>query len=101
MIDILLVPLLLLIRAIINLAVWAVIVDVVLGWLFIADVVNRSNRFVISLSDVLSRITAVMLGPIQRNIPCLIGSVDMSPFILILMLSFFENVITRCIMRLS
>lgn len=101
MIDILLIPLLALVKLVLSLAVWVVIIDVVLSWLFITDVINRNNRFVISFADSLARITDIMLDPIRNNIPCQVGSVDISPFILILGLSFLENVVVKCIIRLS
>ena len=101
MVDILLVPLLSVIQVILSLIVWVVIADVIIGWLFVADILNPNGRFVIMLADSLSRITNVLLDPIRRNIPCMFGAIDMSPMALILIVFFFENVIGRILLRLK
>lgn len=100
MVDILLVPFLLVIKAILSLIVWIVIADVIMGWLFIADVLNPNGRFVIMIADALSRMTNIMLDPIRRNVPCMFGAMDLSPLVLILIVSFLENVLGRILLRL-
>ena len=97
MIDILLVPFLLLVQTILVLAIWVVIADVVINWLFIANVFNANNRFLIMLVDTLERLTNAMLSPIRRTLPCMVGSLDLSPVVLILALTFLENVVIRII----
>ena len=97
MIDILLVPFLLLVQTILVLAIWVVIADVVINWLFIANVFNANNRFLIILVDTLERLTNAMLSPIRRTLPCMVGSLDLSPVVLILALTFLENVVIRII----
>ncbi len=101
MIDVLLVPFLFLIKTILHLAVWAVIIDVLINWMFIANIFNANNRFLITLTSTLERLTNAMLNPIRKNLPCLVGSLDLSPIILILALTFLENVVTRIIMKLA
>lgn len=95
MINIFLVPFLFLIRTILVLAIWVVIADVVINWLFIANVFNANNRFLIMLFDTLERLTNAMLSPIRKVLPYMVGSLDLSPVILILALTFFENIIIR------
>lgn len=101
MTDILLVPFLFLVKTILALAVWVVIADVLINWLFIANIFNTNNRFLIMLTDTLERLTNAMLSPIRKNLPCVVGSLDLSPIILILALTFLENVVIRIIMKLS
>ena len=101
MTDILLVPFLFLVKTILVLAVWVVIADVLVNWLFIANIFNTSNRFLIMLTDTLERLTNAMLSPIRKNLPCVVGSLDLSPIILILALTFLENVVIRIIMKLA
>ena len=64
MIDILVVPFLLLIKAVLALAVWVVVADVIISWLFIANIFNPNNRFIIMITDTLSKLTEIMLNPI-------------------------------------
>ena len=99
--DVILVPFLFLIRTVLSLAVWVVIADVILNWLFIANIFNTSNRFIIIIGDTLERLTNVMLNPIRKNLPCMIGSLDMSPVILILALTFLENIVIRILMKIA
>jgi len=101
MIDILLIPFLFLVKTVLFLAVWVVIADVLINWLFIANIFNTNNRFLIMLTDTLERLTNVMLNPIRKNLPCVVGSIDLSPIILILALTFMENVVVRVIIKLS
>ncbi len=99
--DVILVPFLFLIKTVLSLAVWVVIADVLLNWLFIANIFNPNNRFIIMLSDTLERLTNVMLNPIRRNLPCTVGSLDLSPIVLILALTFLENVVIRILMKIA
>ncbi len=99
--DVILIPFLFLIRTVLSLAVWVVIADVILNWLFIANIFNTSNRFIIIIGDTLERLTNIMVNPIKKNLPCTIGSLDMSPVILILALTFLENVVIRILMKVA
>lgn len=99
--DVILVPFLFLIKTVLSLAVWVVIADILLNWLFIANIFNPNNRFIIMLSDTLERLTNVMLSPIRRNLPCTVGSLDLSPIVLILALTFLENIVVRILMKIA
>ena len=99
--EVILIPFLFLMRTVLSLAVWVVVADVLLNWLFIANIFNTNNRFIIMLSGTLERLTNIMLKPIRKNLPCLVGSLDLSPVILILALTFLENVIIRIIMKMA
>lgn len=101
MIDIILVPFLVLVKTVLVLAGWVVIADVLINWMFIANIFNTNNRFLIMLTDTLERLTNAMLSPIRKNLPCMVGSMDLSPIVLILALTFFENVVGRIIMKLA
>ena len=100
MMDVVLVPFLLTLKAVIGLAVWVVVADVIIGWLYIAGIFNPNNRFVVMIADTLSKLSEFMLSPIRRYVPCMVGVMDLSPIVLILGLTFFENVITRILMKM-
>jgi YggT family protein len=76
-----------LIRVILDLLVWAIIINAILSWLVAFDVVNLRNRFVASIAHFLDAVTAPVLAPIQRVIPSL-GGVDISPIIAILLIQY-------------
>jgi YggT family protein len=81
-----------LLLTIINLYIWVLIASAVLSWLLAFNVLNTHNRFVYLLSDFLYRITEPALRPIRRIVP-LLGGVDISPVVLILLLIFVQNLI--------
>jgi YggT family protein len=76
----------------IQLYIWIVIASAILSWLIAFNVVNTNNRFVLSVADVLYRLTEPALRPIRSILPNL-GGIDISPVILILILMFIINVV--------
>ena len=79
----------LLLIQIIHLYWWIVIINVVLSWLISFNVLNTQNKFVYSIIDFANRLTDPILNKIRRYIPNL-GSIDISPLILLLFLWFLE-----------
>ncbi len=75
---------------IINLYIWVLIIHVVISWLVAFNVLNTANRFVYSVLDISYRLTSPPLNFIRRFLPNL-GSIDISPVILILGLMFIRN----------
>ena len=81
-----------LLDTVINLYLWVVIINAVLSWLVAFNILNTGNRFVYAVLDVSYRLTAPPLNFIRRYMPNL-GSIDISPVILILALIFFRNLV--------
>tara|TARA_E500000178_G_C16471509_1_gene508913 strand:- start:98 stop:388 length:291 start_codon:yes stop_codon:yes gene_type:complete len=77
---------------VINLYIWVLIIHVVISWLVAFNVLNTSNRFVYSLLDVSHKLTNPPLDYIRRFLPNL-GSIDISPVVLILGLMFLRNLV--------
>ena len=77
---------------IINLYSWVLIIHVVISWLVAFNVLNTSNRFVYTILDVSYKLTNPPLDFIRRFLPNL-GSIDISPVILILGLVFLRNLL--------
>ncbi len=77
---------------IINLYIWVLIIHVIISWLVAFNILNTSNRFVYSLLDVSHRLTSPPLDYIRRFLPNL-GSIDISPVVLILGLMFLRNLV--------
>ena len=77
---------------IISLYIWILIINVIISWLVAFNVLNTRNRFVYSLLDVSYKLTAPPLNYIRRFLPNL-GSIDISPIILILALMFIRNLV--------
>ena len=77
---------------IINLYIWVLIIHVIFSWLVAFNVLNTSNRFVYSILEISYKLTAPPLNFIRKFLPNL-GSIDISPVILILGLMFFRNLV--------
>jgi len=77
---------------IVSLYIWILIIHIIFSWLVAFNVLNTSNRFVYSVLDVSYKLTAPPLNFIRRFLPNL-GSIDISPVILILGLMFFRNLV--------
>jgi YggT family protein len=86
------IPLIGFIVLVIDLYIWVVIASAILSWLVAFNVVNTNNRFVLSIADMLYRLTEPALRPIRNILPNL-GGIDISPVILILFLLFIRDVV--------
>ena len=71
---------------------WAIIVSAVVSWLVAFNVVNMRNEVVRSIAMGLYQITEPALRPIRRLLPNL-GTMDISPIILLLLIMLIERVI--------
>ena len=85
---------LILFNQVVELYIWVLIISAVASWLVAFYVINISNRFVYSILEVAYKLTNPPLSFIRRYIPSL-GSVDISPIILILGLVFLRNFINE------
>ena len=85
---------LILFNQVVELYIWVLIISAVASWLVAFNVINISNRFVYSILEVAYKLTNTPLSFIRRYIPSL-GSVDISPIILILGLVFLRNFINE------
>ena len=77
---------------IVSIYIWILIINAIISWLVAFNVLNTNNRFVYSVLDVSYRLTAPPLNYIRRFLPNL-GSIDISPVVLILALMFMRNLV--------
>ena len=77
---------------IVTLYIWVLIINAIISWLVAFNILNTSNRFVYSVLDVSYKLTDPPLSFIRRYLPNL-GSIDISPIVLILGLMFLRNLI--------
>jgi len=83
----------LLMDRVIYLYVWVLIINAVLSWLVAFNVLNTQNRFVFSVLEITYKLTDPPLNYIRRFLPNL-GSVDISPIVLILLIYFVRDLIS-------
>ena len=77
---------------IVSLYIWVLIINAIISWLVAFNILNTSNRFVYSLLEISYKLTEPPLSFIRKYIPS-IGSIDISPIILILGLMFLRNLV--------
>ena len=68
---------------------YIVIANVLISWLIAFNVLNTQNRFVYSILELTYRLTNPILNKIRRFLPNL-GTLDISPVILLLLIWFIE-----------
>ena len=68
---------------------YVVIANVIISWLIAFNILNTHNRFVYSILELTYRLTDPFLNRIRRFLPNL-GSLDISPIILLLLIWFIE-----------
>ena len=78
-----------LILQILKLYSYVVIANVLISWLISFNILNTQNRFVYSILELSYRLTDPILNKIRRFLPNL-GSLDISPIILLLLIWFIE-----------
>ena len=78
-----------LVLQILKLYSYVVIANVLISWLIAFNVLNTQNRFVYSILEMTYRLTDPILIRIRRFLPNL-GSLDISPIILLLLIWFIE-----------
>ena len=68
---------------------YVVLANVIISWLISFNILNTQNRFVYSILEMTYRLTEPLLIRIRRFLPNL-GSLDISPIILLLLIWFIE-----------
>ena len=77
-----------------NLYKWAVIIAAILSMLMSFGVLDTRNRIVWTINDFFYRITEPALRPIRGILPNF-GSIDLSPWVLIVLLIIAEELLLR------
>ena len=78
-----------LVLQVLKLYTYVVVANVIISWLVAFNVLNTSNRFVYLVLDFTYRLTEPLLFHIRRFLPNL-GTFDISPIILLLLIWFVE-----------
>ena len=92
--------LLILFNDIVRLYIWVLIINAVASWLVAFNVINTSNRFVYSVLEISYKLTDPPLRFIRNFMPNL-GTVDISPIVLILGLVFLRNFINEIFYKIA
>ena len=90
---------LILFNDIIRLYIWVLVINAAASWLVAFNIINTSNRFVYSVLEISHKLTDPPLRFIRGFMPNL-GTVDISPIVLILVLIFLRNFINEIFYKL-
>lgn len=90
------VSVLLLISFILTIYGWVLIISAILSWLIAFNVVNTHNQAIRAIVDTLWRVTEPVLAPVRRILPNL-GGLDISPVVVLLLIWFLQDFISRYI----
>jgi YggT family protein len=77
--------------------IWVLIAAVIFSWLVALNLVNPRNQAITMIGEFLARVTEPALRPIRNAVPK-VGGIDISPFILFLIIMFFRYVIALYIL---
>ncbi|MDR1362350.1 MAG: YggT family protein [Holosporaceae bacterium] len=101
--DIIVIPFLSVLKTIISFAAGIVIVDVLFGWLVAANAFNCPNKFLMIFMDSVGRLSAFMLNHLRAKTPFRldVGTIDLSPLFLLLILTFVGDIVSRLMMKIS
>ena len=82
----------LILHYLIQAVIWFIIAYVIMTWLVSFDVINMRNRFANQTVRFLERVNRPLLRPVSRIIPT-IGGLDLSPMIIIIVLTAADQVL--------
>lgn len=85
---------------VLDLMIWAVIIQAILSWLIAFNVINVHNGFVRTVWSSLERLLDPLLRPIRRVMPDL-GGIDLSPMVLVLALILLQRLIPALLLDLG
>ena len=72
--------------------IWIIIIQAILSWLVVFNVVNTHNDFVRGFFNALDRITAPMYRPVRRFLPDF-GGIDFSPIVVVLIIIVLDRLL--------
>ena len=70
--------------------IWIILIQVLISWLIVFEVINVNNSKAQSLINLLKKATDPVFKPLQKVIPT-IGGIDITPIVVILGLSLLQR----------
>ncbi len=84
---------------ILNIYATLIVVRIIAEWLFIFGILNSSNRFIGMMMHALHSITEPSLrfirGTLGRYVPLQVGSVELTPLVVLLLIWFVQNLMSE------
>ncbi len=77
---------------------WIIIIQVVLSWLFVLNVLNTSSHGVRTFAVAIDRLTAPIYRPIRRLMPDF-GGIDFSPLVILVLIQVIKRLLSGVVMQ--
>ena len=77
---------------------WIIIIQVVLSWLFVLNVLNTSSHGVRTFAVAIDRLTAPIYRPIRRILPDF-GGIDFSPLVVLVLIQVIKKLLSGVVMQ--
>ena len=77
---------------------WVIIIQVVLSWLFVFNVLNTSSQGVRTIAVAIDRLTAPLYRPIRRLLPDF-GGIDFSPLVVLILIQVIKKLLGGVVMH--
>jgi YggT family protein len=71
---------------------WVIIIQVILSWLFVFNVLNTSSQGVHSIALAIDRLMAPLYRPIRRLLPDF-GGIDFSPLVVLILIQVLQKLL--------
>ncbi len=71
---------------------WIIIIQVILSWLFVLNVLNTSSQGVRTFAVAIDRLTAPLYRPIRRMLPDF-GGIDFSPLVILILIQVIKKLL--------
>jgi len=97
--DVILIPALQVLIAILDIFQIIVFISVIMSWLFQFNIINYHNQFVRIIWDMVNRLTEPFLSRIRAFLPAM-GGLDLSPIVLLLVVFFLQNVLHQLLFKM-
>jgi YggT family protein len=81
-------------NTVINLYIFVIIAQIVLSWLIAFEVINIRHPLTRQVQQALTALTEPLLRPLRRVIP-IVGGLDFSPFVLVILLEALQIAVNR------
>ncbi len=81
-----------------SIVTWIIIVQVVLSWLFVFNVLNTSSQGVRTIAVAIDRLTAPLYRPIRRLLPDF-GGIDFSPLVVLILIQVIKKLLGGFVMQ--
>jgi YggT family protein len=80
------------VNLLLTIVTWVIIIQVVLSWLLVFNVLNTSSQGVRSFAMAIDRLTAPLYRPIRRILPDF-GGIDFSPFVVLILIQIIKKLL--------